>query len=314
MPIPDFQTIMLPMLKTTSDMKEHNFRNIIDSLAQEFQLSREERREMLPSRTSFLFDNRVGWARLYLVRAGLLVSTRRGFVKITKRGLDALEKNPSRIDNSFLEQYPEFIEFIKPDIPRIIKIRPRATRRGVPTTRPAIMTEETPEETLTHSYEFMKQELAKQLMAQVASMSYAFFEKMVIDLLVAMGYGGSLQDAGKVVGKSGDEGIDGIIKEDRLGLDAIYVQAKKWGNTTIGRPELHKFVGALQGQKADKGIFITTSKFSKDAIDYVSKVGSKIVLIDGERLAELMIDNGIGVSTVINYAVKKLDTDYFAQE
>lgn len=314
MAIPDFQTIMLPMLKTTSDMKEHNFRNIVENLAQEFQLSREERRVMLPSRTSFLFDNRVGWARLYLVRAGLLASTRRGFVKITKRGLEALEKKPSRIDNSFLEQYPEFVEFIKPSTPRIIRIGSRTTEGGAPTTKPAIKIKETPEETLAYSYELMKQELAKQLIDQVTKMPSTFFEKMVVDLLLAMGYGGSIQDAGAVVGKSGDEGIDGIIKEDRLGLDVIYVQAKRWENTTISRPELQKFVGALQGKKADKGIYITTSRFSKDAIDYISKVGSKVVLIDGERLAELMIDNGIGVSTVANYAVRKLDSDYFAQE
>jgi restriction system protein len=304
MAIPDFQTIMLPLLKLTADQNEHQFRDIVETLAQEFELSQEERRVLLPSRTSFLFDNRVGWARLYLVRAGLLEKRERGFVKITQRGLQLLMQTPAKIDRKFLEQYPEFIEFVKPPI------RGKAASTIA---KAKEIDEQTPEEAFEYGYEQMRHELAQQLLTQVINTSPKFFERLVIDLLVKMGYGGSIKDAGKVVGASGDEGIDGVIKEDRLGLDTIYVQAKRWQGT-IGRPELMKFVGALKGQKANKGVFITTSKFSNDAMDYVSKIDSKVVLIDGEQLAEYMIDFHIGVSPVATYEIQRLDSDYFVED
>jgi restriction system protein len=305
MAIPDFQTIMLPLLKLTTDHNEHQFRDIVETLAQEFKLSQEDRRLLLPSRAAFLFDNRVGWARLYLVRAGLLEATKRGFVKITQRGLQLITQKPAKIDTkTLLEQYPEFIEFVRP---------PRVGKKFRQTVKTEEISEQTPEEALEYGFQQMRDELVQQLLAQIKNSSSKFFEKLVVELLVKMGYGGSIRDAAKVVGGTGDEGIDGVIKEDRLGLDTIYVQAKKWQGT-IGRPKLMEFVGALKGQKANKGVFITTSKFSNDALDYVSKIDSKVVLIDGEQLAEFMIDFHIGVSPVATYEIQRLDSDYFAEE
>jgi restriction system protein len=305
MAIPDFQTIMLPLLQLTADQNEHQFRVMVETLAHKFNLSQEERKVLLPSGKAFLFDNRVGWARLYLVRASLLEPTRRGFVKITQRGLDLLRQNPLRIDNNILQQYPEFADF---------KGAPAKDKaRGQPIVTNELTVEQTPEEAIEYGYEQMRRELAHQLLTQVISASPKFFERLVIDLLVKMGYGGSIRDAGQVVGTSGDEGIDGVIKEDRLGLDTIYVQAKRWQGT-IGRPELMKFVGALKGQKANKGVFLTTSRFSNDAVDYVKKIDSRVVLIDGEQLAEFMIDFHIGVSPVAIYEIQRLDSDYFIEE
>ena len=304
MAIPDYQTIMLPLLKLTADQNEHRFRDIVETLAHEFKLSQEERKTLLPSGTAFLFDNRVGWARVYLVKAMLLEKRERGFVKITRRGLQLLMQKPAKIDRKLLEQYTEFIEFVKP---------PRRAKTTSPISKAEEVDEQTPEEAFEYGYERMRYELAQQLLTQVVNTSPKFFERLVIDLLVKMGYGGSIKDAGKVVGTSGDEGIDGVIKEDRLGLDTIYVQAKRWQGT-IGRPKLMEFVGALKGQKANKGVFITTSKFTNDAIDYVSKVDSKVVLIDGEQLADFMIDFHIGVSPVATYEIQRLDSDYFVEE
>ena len=303
--IPDFHTIMLPLLKLTTDQNEHQFRAIVETLAQEFKLSKDDRKVLLPSGKAFLFDNRVGWARLYLVRAGLLEPTRRGFVKITQRGLDFLKQNPSRIDNNVLQQYPEFVDF------RGAPAKDKTREQPIVTNEVTI--EQPPDEAIEYGYEQIRRELARQLLTSVIAASPKFFEILVIDLLVRMGYGGSIRDAGKVVGTSGDEGIDGVIKEDRLGLDTIYVQAKKWQGT-VGRPELMKFVGALKGQKANKGVFITTSKFTNDAMDYVSKIDSRIVLIDGEQLSEYMIDFHIGVSPVATYEIQRLDSDYFIEE
>ncbi len=305
MAIPDYQAIMLPLLKLTADQNEHQFRAIVETLAHEFKLSQEERKVLLPSGTAFLFDNRVGWARLYLVRAGLLEATKRGFVKITQRGLQLLMQKPAKIDTkTLLEQYPEFIEFVRPQ---------SGGRKASQIGKTEEIAEQSPEEAFQYGYEQLRHQLAQQLLTQVVNASPRFFERLVIDLLVKMGYGGSIKDAGKVVGTSGDEGIDGVIKEDRLGLDSIYVQAKKWQGT-IGRPKLMEFVGALKGQKANKGVFITTSKFSNDAIAYVPKVDSKVVLIDGEQLAEFMIDFHIGVSSVATYEIQRLDSDYFVEE
>ena len=297
MSIPDYQTIMLPLLKILADEREHSFHDSIENLAQFFKLSVEERKELLPSGQQPVFDNRVGWAHTYMKKTGLLETTRRGFYRITKRGLDALRQNPSEINVKFLKQYPDFIEFreIKKE-----KISPEieATEK------------QSPEDLLVYGYQKIRRELADELLAQIKSCSPEFFERLVIELLVRMGYGGSRKDAGKAIGKTGDEGIDGIIKEDKLGLDTIYIQAKRWENT-VSRPEIQKFAGALQGHRAKKGIFITTSSFSKEALDFASKIDSKIVLIDGEHFTQLMIDNDIGVSKIASYDIKKIDTDYF---
>ena len=300
MAIPVFQEIMLPLLKLLEDKQEHSLRQVIDSLTSQFNLSPEEQRELLPSGKQAIFDNRVGWARTHLKKAGLIESTRRGFFRITERGLQVLNQKPEKIDVKFLDQFEEFREF-------------RTVRRE----RPVASGEEeevtTPEEALANAYQNMKNELAGELLQQLKASSPRQFENIVIDLLVAMGYGGSRKEAARAIGKSGDEGIDGIINEDRLGLDIIYVQAKKWEGT-VGRPEIQKFAGALQGQHAKKGIFITTSNFSKEAVDFASRVDNKIVLIDGDSLVQHMIDHNIGVTPFVNYEVKKIDLDYFTDE
>ena len=300
MAIPVFQQIMLPLLKLLEDKQEHSLRQIIDSLINQFSVTQEEQHELLPSGKQAIFDNRVGWARTYLKKAGLIESTRRGFFRITDRGLEVLKQKPARIDAKFLDQFEEFRTF------------KRATRE-----KPAQPGEEeaetTPEEALANAYQDLKNNLAGELLQQLKATSPRQFENIVIDLLVAMGYGGSRKEAAKAIGRSGDEGIDGIINEDRLGLDVIYVQAKRWDGT-VGRPEIQKFAGALQGQHAKRGIFMTTSSFSKEATDFAARVDNKIILIDGETLVQHMIDHNVGVTPSVNYEVKKIDLDYFNEE
>ena len=303
MAIPDFQTIMLPLLSLMSDEKERHVREIIDHLADVFHLTPEEKRELLPSGNDLAFDNKVKWSRLYLSKAGLLESTRRGYSRITESGLRVLSQKPSRIDVKLLEGLPQYRDWKK--------TFSRETKE--PTEKPKPISEQTPEEALEYGYQQLRDELRQQVLKEVATVSPKFFERLVLKLLVEMGYGGTVRDAAKVVGGTSDEGIDGVIKEDRLGLDTIYVQAKRWQGV-VGRPKLMEFVGALRGQKANKGVFITTSKFTNDAMDYVSKVDSKVVLIDGEQLAELMIDFNIGVSPVMTYEIQRLDSDYFSEE
>jgi len=304
MAIPDYQTIMLPLLKYLSDVKEHHIRETIDALALQFGLTSEERKELLPSGQQYTFDNRIGWARTYMKKAGLIESTRRGYFKITEKGLKVLDEVPEEINVRFLKKFPEFVEFqtLKREKSEEEKERENAEKDLL-----------TPEESIESSYQRLRQNLAVDLIQQVKNCSPSFFEKLVIDLLISMGYGGTRKDAGEAIGRSSDEGIDGIIKEDRLGLDIVYIQAKKWENS-VSRPEIQKFAGALQGQRAKKGIFITTSTFTKDARDYADKIESKIVLIDGETLARLMIDHNIGVSPIASYMIKKIDNDYFNEE
>ena len=299
MPIPDYQMIMLPLLRLVGDSKEYAFRDTIDLLADEFNLSEPERRQMLPSGQQTVFHNRVGWARTYLKKAGLVLSPRRGIIRITQRGTDILASNPENIDVELLDQFPEFVQF---------KNLKREKVSELSSEQPG-----TPEEVLENAFQNLRQSLANELLDQIKSSPPSLFEKIVVELLVGMGYGGTLKDAGQAIGKSGDEGIDGIIKEDRLGLDIIYIQAKRWENT-VGRPEIQKFAGALQGQRARKGVFITTSEFSKDAEEYAAKIDSKIVLIDGEQLAQYLIDHNIGVTPITNYEVKRIDSDYFSEE
>ena len=300
MAIPVFQQIMLPLLKLLEDKQEHSLRQVIDLLTNQFNLTLDEQRELLPSGKQAIFDNRVGWARTHLKKAGLLESTRRGFFRITDRGLQVLKQKPVKIDVKFLEQFEEFKEF-------------RAIRREKSIELDEEEPETTPEEALANAYQNLKNDLANDLLQQLKASSPRQFENIVIDLLVAMGYGGSRKEAAKAIGRSGDEGIDGIINEDRLGLDVIYVQAKKW-ESTVGRPEIQKFAGALQGQHARKGIFITTSNFSKEAADFASRVDNKIILLDGDTLVQYMIDHNIGVTPSVNYEVKKIDLDYFTEE
>lgn len=304
--IPDYQSVMLPILKITADGNEHSFRSIIEKLTVEFNLSDEDRKELLPSGTQAVFDNRIGWAKTYLKKAGLLSYPKRAFIKITDRGKSVLSENPDRIDAKYLRRFEEFNEF-----------QNQSNQDNDITNGNEIVeyTDKTPEEVIESAYQNMKKTIADELLDKIRNVEPVFFEKLVVELLVKMGYGGSMKDAGKAIGKSGDEGIDGTIKEDKLGLDIIYIQAKRWkdGNT-VGRPELQKFVGALAGQGAKKGIFITASSFTKDALEYTPKNETKIIMIDGSQLANLMIEYNLGVSIQQTYEIKKIDSDYFGDE
>lgn len=301
MAIPDYQSVMLPLLRLAADGNEHTLRSAVEELAEQFKLTEDERKELLPSGSQSTFSNRVGWARTYLSKAALLESPRRGYFHITQRGREVLAKNPSEINVQFLYQFPEFIEF---------RTRHREPEQAIETVESESL--QTPGELLETAYQKLREDLSAELLKTVKECSPAFFERLVIDVLVKMGYGGSRKEAGKAIGRSGDEGIDGIINEDRLGLDVIYIQAKRW-QAPIGRPEIQKFVGALQGHRANKGIFITTSSFTHDAEDYVATINSKIVLIDGEQLSQLMIDHNVGVTPVTSYETKKIDSDYFIE-
>lgn len=306
MAIPDFQTCMLPFLRFLSDGNEHSLRDAEESLAEHFKLSDTERAELLPSGQQGIFKNRIGWARSYLKKACLVEAPKRGVFKITDRGVKILATNPGRIDNKFLEQFPEFVEF------RDASKNAADSRLDSGSIEPIPVGAVTPEEAIESAYQGLRDQLAQELLSVVLSCSPTFFEQLVVDLLVKMGYGGSRRDAGERIGQSGDGGIDGIIKEDRLGLDAIFIQAKRWQGS-VGRPEIQKFVGALQGQRARKGVFITTSTYTPDAIDYASRIDTKVILIDGKALSNLMIDFDVGVSASATYVVKRIDSDYFEE-
>ena len=302
--IPDYQTAMLPTLRALASRDVCRAPEIRDEVAQVLNVTEDERSELVPSGQKTLFADRVSWALTYMKKAGLLETPKRAHYRITPRGRELLASNPSRIDLSVLARYPDFVEWKeRSDVPKTTKA---VSHVG---TEPA----QTPEESLDAAYTSLRRTIEADLLDHVKSMPPAFFEKLVVQLLVAMGYGGSLKDAGQAVGKSGDGGIDGIIKEDRLGLDVIHVQAKRWQNT-IGRPEIQSFAGSLDGVKAKKGIFITTSSFSPEARAYADKIEKRIVLIDGERLAQLMFDFNVGVTHVAAYEVKRIDADYFSDE
>jgi restriction system protein len=304
MPIPDFQSAMLPVLRLAQDGKDHMLREAVEAIAVEFKATEGERNELLPSGRQRRLHNRVGWAKTYLQKAGLVEPNGRGRFRITSRGREVLQRKPSRIDMKFLEQFPEYNAFAAL----------RHDEAEAETSAPELPSAtETPEEILEESYQELRRRLADELLDRIKACDPKFFEKLVVDLLVTMGYGGSRKDAGQAVGQSGDEGIDGIIKEDRLGLDVVYIQAKRWNNT-VGRPVVQAFAGSLEGQRARKGVLITTSDFSREARDYVRQIEKKIVLIEGGELAKLMIDHGVGVTEVATYTVKKLDLDYFGDE
>ena len=304
MAVPDFQTIMLPFLKLTSDQQEHSFSGMADFLAHEYDLSDDEIAELVPSGRQTRLMNRIYWVSTHFKKALLIEPSKRGSFRITPRGLQLLSENPSRIDLNTLRNYPEYVEFKDGKDSKII-IKQNSKLE--------IAVSETPDETLYTAYKTIRDGLAAEIVEKVKSCSPAFFERLVVELLVKMGYGGTLEDAGRAIGKSGDGGIDGIIKEDRLGLDVIYLQAKRWeGN--VSRPEIQKFAGALLGNQARKGVFLTTSGFTKEAKQYVKTIASTIILIDGDDLADLMIDYTVGVSIYGSYEIKKIDSDYFVEE
>jgi Restriction endonuclease len=307
MAIPGYQDLMLPLLKLVSDGKEYSLREIIERLAEEFNLSEENRNEFLPSGRQRVFDNRVNWAKTYLLKAGLLESPKRGYIKISKVGKQFLADNPylDKLTNKDLMQFESFREFISRGNEENVVSH---IDSGAPTE-----ISETPTEIIEQKIQEVNEALADELLRKIENSSPKFFEKLVIDLLLKMGYGGSEKEMAEVVGKSGDEGIDGTIKEDKLGLDVIYIQAKRWEGP-VGRPEIQKFVGALAGKKAKKGVFFTTSTFTDEAKDYVSHLEQKVVLIDGNKLADLMIKYNVGVSVERVIEIKRIDSDYFEED
>jgi len=302
MAIPDFQSFFKPLLDIAADGYEHSLSEAREKIAIALNLTQTDLEVQLPSGTQTTFYNRVAWAKSFLVQAHVLESRKRGHFKITERGKELHSKGYTRIDNRILNQYPEFKEF----------------HTGNKTGRKEHVEitdhDQTPEELLQNSYLSIRKELAANLLERIKTNSPAFFENLVVDLMVSLGYGGSKSDASQsIVGKIGDEGIDGIIKEDRLGLDVIYLQAKRWEGT-VGRPEIQKFVGALHGQRAKKGVFITTGKYSVEATDYVKNIDPKVILIDGEKLVDYMIDLNLGTTTSSTLEIKKIDSDYFEED
>lgn len=302
MAIPDFQSIFMPLLKACADGKEHTKQELIPLLASQFGLTDAELEIKLASGKQGMFDNRVGWAKSYLKQAGLLNNPKRGIFSITARGSQVLSENPEPLNVKYLKRFPEFVVFNagKPKDESKVAESPSANA-------------ETPDELIAGGYKQLREALAVELLDRIKTVSPSHFEELVVELLLKMGYGGTQEDAGQVVGKSGDGGIDGIINEDRLGLDVIYIQAKRW-EADVGRPEIQKFVGALAGNKATKGVFITSSGFTKEARGYASQVNHRVILIDGPMLAELMMDYDLGVSTKEIYTVKRLDSDYFEED
>lgn len=297
MAIPDYQQFLLPFLKLASDGQIHSLQEAYQSLPDQFHLTTEENNALLPSGKQSIVNNRIGWARTYLKKANLIKQPKRGVFQITEQGKKVLEINLKSIDKKYLMQFAEFQEFVS---------------KKSDEEQPSQNIKENPEELLEYAFEEIKNSIFQDILEAVKNTTPAFFEKLIIDLLLKMGYGGSRRDAGQAIGKTGDEGIDGIINEDKLGLSVIYIQAKKWENV-IGRPEIQKFAGALQGKRARKGIFITTSSFTKEALEYAANIENKIILVDGKTLVKYMYDYNIGVSPSCTYQIKKLDSDYFEE-
>lgn len=312
MPVPDFQTLMRPILAALEDGDEHTMENIRSVVAAAFDLSADDLAAALPSRRAKTFPNRVGWAITYLYRCGLVARPRRSVYAITQRGRDILQEHPERVDLGVLSQFPEFHEFRRPRSDPAAQ--PHDTAPGTPVVD-AADDAATPEERIAAAYRELKTALAEELRDRILEQPPIFLEQLVLDVLRAMGYGGSGPDSAERLGQSGDEGIDGIIREDKLGLEQIYVQAKRWAaDRTVGRPEIQRFVGGLHGQQASKGVFITTSSFSAEATDYAARINPRVVLIGGRELAELMIDHGVGVSVEQRFETKRIDSDYFGAD
>ena len=305
MAIPDFQTLMLPLLRVYSDGKEHVNREVVDALALHFNLTEEERNQLLPSKVDTTINNRVAWARSHLTAAGLLVKQKWGLNKITARGIEVLKKNPQTINLKFLDQFPGYLEFRNP--------RNKKSTNAIPNKNESREETMTPHAMIETAHEKLRSGLAAEILQQIAICSPAFFERLVLDVIVKMGYGGSRQNAGEHLGKSGDDGVDGVINEDKLGLDMIYIQAKRWKNL-VGSAEIRNFIGALTGKRAKKGIVITTSDFTDSAKKAVEGIDYKIILMDGLTLARHMIDYNVGVSSIATYELKKIDSDYFTEE
>lgn len=303
MTVPSYQDFMLPTLKLIADNCEHKSRDIVEQAADMLGLSEEDKKEQLPSQTQATYYNRAMWARTYLKKAGLLTYPARGVIRITQRGIDLLNTNPEKITDKMLLQYEEFKEFqntVNTDQNKNADIID------------SIETQKTPDELIAEAKSILTSHLESDLLAKILDNSPAFFEELVAKLLLTMGYGGSENDILQNRGKSGDEGIDGIIKQDVLGLDKIYIQAKRWSGN-VSRPEVQKFVGAVHGQNANRGVFITTSSFTNEAREYANNINSNIILVDGKKLAKLMIEYNVGVQVKDTIQIKKIDEDFFIE-
>lgn len=305
MPIPKYDEMYRAFLDCLADGQQHKSKEVKDVVAGVFSVSEKERAELLPSGKQQLFDYRIGWTRTYLKKAGLVQSPSRGVYVITPVGKQVLDENPPQIDNLFLQRFESFRKFISPNN--------EDTVTTIPVEK---VSSKTPQDILDEAFQQINTTLADDILNEIMKQSPAFFEHLVVKLLTQMGYGGSVDNAGMVIGQTGDEGIDGIIREDKLGFSLIYIQAKRWDcDKTVGRPELQKFVGALAGQGASKGLFITTAKFTKEAYQYAEKQHTtKGVLVDGTTLAKLMIEYNLGVSTEVTYRIKRIDSDFFAED
>lgn len=295
---------MRPLLEVLNDGHDHHVRAIREDLARCFSLDQADIEEMIPSGRVTMFQNRVGWATTYLYRSMLIERPTRAVYRIGDRGRHVLAENPNRVDLKVLAQFPEFNEF------RELKATDTDTTGSQEATGAS---ELTPEERIDSSNRELRAALAADLLDRILDQPPAFFEQIVLDVLQAMGYGGTRDDAAQRVGRSGDEGIDGVIREDRLGLDLIYLQAKRWKHV-VGRPEIQKFFGALHGQRATKGVFITTSRFSRDAVEYAEGATPRMILVDGQELTQLMIEHNVGVTVSREYKIKRLDLDYFTAD
>lgn len=304
MAVPDFQSWFRPLLERLADGKTHVVTQLYDELANDLGLTEDDRGQLLKSGRQYVYENRIGWARTYLKKAGLLDSPGRGLVVITDRGKEVLATHPGRINVKFLRQYPEFVEFHT--------YRADSDGQSLSPEIAIQTTDETPQDTLERIQRQLNDQLATDIIERVKKASPLFFERLVVDLLLRMGYGGSREDAGKTIGKSGDGGLDGSINEDRLGLDVVYIQAKRWEGS-VGRPVVQAFAGSLEGARARKGVMITTSGFTTDAQSYVRQIEKRIVLIDGPLLAALMIQHNVGVALESTYEVKRVDLDYFGE-
>jgi len=304
MSIPDYQTLMLPLLEAVSDGHRHQISNLYTLLSDRFGLTEEDRNARLPSGRETYIKNRVSWARTYLKKAGLVSSPAKGIVQITTVGQELLARKPDRVNNVLLREYPSFVKF-----------RPRESdRMQEETAQDDGITQVTPLESFESSYKSLRDELASELLDTIKQSNPYFFERLVIDLMLAMGYGGSRHDAGEATQMGGDGGIDGVIREDPLGLNTIFLQAKRYTSEIVGVRSLRDFAGALQGMRSKKGVFITTSAYSSDAEKYVDRIDSTIILIDGQKLSQLMIDHNIGVSLKDSFEIKQIDTDYFSDD
>jgi restriction system protein len=307
---PDYQMLMLPLLKVAGDRQEHRTSDVADRLARDFKLTEDERQQLLPSGKQTTFTNRIAWAKTYLVQAGLLEATKRAHFTITERGRKVLAETPASIDNEYLSQFPEFVQF-----------RERSHLSGKPVSsdaaqiRAAPVATQTPDELLLSTVKEIEAVLARELLNRVLKAPPTFFERLIIKLLITMGYGGSQDNSGRIVGQPGDGGIDGVIDQDALGLDQVYVQAKRYAiENAVSEPEIRAFSGSLGAAKANKGVFVTTSYFTQPARSFAERHPSRIVLIDGEHLATLMISHNVGVQIDETLYLKKVDEDFFLDE